>query len=314
MAHSFEYLLEKLDSAEIADDPFPHVYIEDFIAPDDFAALIDSPDIKVAPAHDLDSLFANLDTAGYKPIEFPGCTKSRTEYAEWLQKSVKPKGIHDACEGMGMAMRCTKPASDIVRSLDEFFSSPVTRRVLSDKFGIDAPTTLDCGLQKYLNGYEISPHPDIRQKALTWMLNVNPGADSEQQDIHTHYMKFTGEWDFIRQFWRDNPNAETCWVPWQWCETSKRQVANNSIVIFAPRYDTVHAVRARYDHLPAQRTQFYGNLWYRPVALPFRPRFTDFAAGKAPELDTVEKASRADRLVSAATRAVTKVIDWAPAR
>jgi hypothetical protein len=26
----------------------------------------------------------------------------------------------------------------------------------------------------------------------------------------------------------------------------------------------MHAVRAHYDHLAAQRTQFYGNLWYDP--------------------------------------------------
>jgi hypothetical protein len=72
-------------------------------------------------------------------------------------------------------------------------------------------------------------------------------------------------------------------VPWQWCERQKRQTANNSIVVFTPRHDTLHAIRTHYDHLPAQRTQFYGNLWYRPPALTFRPQFEDFAGGSVPQ-------------------------------
>lgn len=32
------------------------------------------------------------------------------------------------------------------------------------------------------------------------------------------------------------------------------------MVAFAPGSDTLHTVRARYDHLVTQRTQFYANL------------------------------------------------------
>jgi hypothetical protein len=47
-------------------------------------------------------------------------------------------------------------------------------------------------------------------------------------------------------------------------------------VIFAPSSGTLHAVRAHYDHLAGQRTQFYGNLWYEPADLPQKPQFADF--------------------------------------
>lgn len=35
------------------------------------------------------------------------------------------------------------------------------------------------------------------------------------------------------------------------------------MVIFSPSNDTIHAVKAEYDHLATQRTQLYGNLWYK---------------------------------------------------
>jgi hypothetical protein len=54
-------------------------------------------------------------------------------------------------------------------------------------------------------------------------------------------------------------------VPWDWVETHKQQTKNNSIIIFSPADDTLHAVKASYDHLVTQRTQFYGNLWFREL-------------------------------------------------
>jgi len=56
---------------------------------------------------------------------------------------------------------------------------------------------------------------------------------------------------------------ERCWVPWDWCTTVKQQTQNNSIVILSPSFDTIHAVKASYCHLEGQRTQLYGNLWYK---------------------------------------------------
>lgn len=305
---SLTYLLDKLAAAEISSDPFPHIYIENFLEDNDFEAVVGSPEISLPPASTIHELFSALDAADYKAIEFPGCTKSRADYIAWVESKVKLKGIHGACEGKGMAMRCDQPQSEAVKSLDAFFQTRELRELLAKKFGVTEPTQLDCGLQKYLNGYEISPHPDIRQKALTWMLNVNPGDNTEALDYHTHYMTFRPEWDFVRRFWQDTPDAETCWVPWQWCETQKRQTANNSIVVFSPRYDTLHAIRAHYDHLPAQRTQFYGNLWYKPQRLTSRPQYRDFENGSAP------KSSRAGLVKSTADRLRAQLVGWTPTR
>lgn len=273
------YLLDKLAAADILTDPFPHVHIENFLSDDDFSAVVNSPEIALPKADTTIHLFAELTAAGYEPIQFPGCTKNRAEYVTWLESGKAVANTHSTCEAKGMALRCELPKSSPARTLDRLFRSPELKALLSNKFGITAPTRIEAGLQKYLHGYEISPHPDIRKKALTWMLNVNPGPDTEDQDFHTHYMRFKPEWQFVQDFWRDHPDAETCWVPWDWCDTVKRQTANNSIVIFAPRHDTLHAVRAHYDHLPAQRTQFYGNLWHTNSQTSRRPEWSDFAEG-----------------------------------
>jgi hypothetical protein len=156
--------------------------------------------------------------------------------------------------------------------------------MLHEKFGLEsAATKTDNGLQKYLDGYEISPHPDIRQKALTYMININPSASSEKLYFHTHYLRFTSEWKYIEEYWRGHPEHDRCWVPWDWCESVKIQTRNNSIVMFSPSDSTLHAIRTSYDHLSTQRTQFYGNLWYRTSNTTGKPNWRDFQVNPTPE-------------------------------
>jgi hypothetical protein len=76
-------------------------------------------------------------------------------------------------------------------------------------------------------------------------------------------MRFDPSKEYVRQFWQGNPKIERAWVPWDWAITEKLQNKNNSIVLFSPSDDTLHAVKADYNHLKTQRTQLYGNLWYR---------------------------------------------------
>jgi hypothetical protein len=277
MESQFEYLLDRVRNAAIETNPFPHIYLRGFLSEADFKHVTQSSDVRLPVVKTLDDLFDTLDKVGYKAIAFPGCTKSRAEYERWVRESQLPAKTHKACESQGMALRLQQAEDDLVRSLDEFFHSPELQETFRTKFGIEAPTTIEAGIQKYLHGYEISPHPDIRRKALTWMLNINPATDSESLDIHTHYLVFNPEWAFISAFWEHNRDIETCWVPWSWCSTIKQQIENNSIVIFSPRWNTIHGIRTRYDHLVTQRTQFYGNLWYESVELPHGPQFEDFA-------------------------------------
>ena len=179
-----------------------------------------------------------------------------------------------------MTLRLTKPISLIIGKVFDFMLTEQFQAALADKFEIDrGRLTYDTGVQKYLDGYEISPHPDIRSKALTYMVNINPGAQSENRDHHTHYLRFRDEYKYLEAYWDGHPNEERCWVPWYWCDTVKVQRENNSMVIFSPANSTLHAVRAHYNHLAYQRTQMYGNLWYKDVKLENVPRWEDYVIG-----------------------------------
>lgn len=265
MAH-FDYLLEKIETAPFEAEPFRHIYITDFLKDDDFQAIISAPEINLPTASSDEDLFQILAENGYKIIEFPGCITDKQDYIDW-HRTGKTKRYHSsACEGFGVTLRLYDPKTTILQQLIDFLSSDVFNRKLAKKFGLDFENcNVDNGIQKYLDGYEISPHPDIRRKAATFMVNINPHKGSEELDHHTHYLKLKPEHARVREFWDENLETERCWVPWDWCEEIKTQPKNNSIVLFAPANDTMHAVRANYEHLGGQRTQLYGNLWYKDV-------------------------------------------------
>ncbi len=257
----FDYLLDKVADAPFQREPFTHLYISNFLEPADFAAIVGSPAIQLGQVNSTPELFEKLAGAGYKVISFPGCVTSEKQYLDW-EEGRSARKVHAATEAFGIVYRLDNRRDDTLAALEEFFASDALRDALLQKFGITGNVTLDGGIQKYLNGYEISPHCDIRRKALTWMLNLNPGEAAEQHDYHTHYLKMKPEWQFVQSFWRGNPQVDRDWMPWDWCETVMRQRDNNSIVFFSPSDDTVHAVKADYDHRQSQRTQLYGNLWY----------------------------------------------------
>src|SRR5271163_1259148 len=189
----FNYIAERISDAEFDTEPFRHLFIRDLLTEIDFKEVTQSEDVLLPAVSTVTELFDQLERVGYEVIEAPGCTTSRPEYERWLEKSQRPTMTHDACEGEGMTLRLRKPRNDAVQALDQFFKSQQLHDVLVEKFGLSEPTNLDAGLQKYLHGYEISPHPDNRQKALTWMLNLNPQSDSEDLEIHTHFLRLRPE-------------------------------------------------------------------------------------------------------------------------
>lgn len=259
----FSYLVDKIKAADFSDTPFSHIQIDDFFSKKDFSAILSCSEIATPKASSDQQLISELKSRGYKVIDFPGCVTNVKDYIKWHSNKDRTTKTHSACEGFGMVMRLYEKDSQILKDLEAFLLSEEFNSVIAEKFGIKlSDCKIDGGIQKYLDGYEISPHPDIRRKAATYMVNINPSEVSESADHHTHYLKFKNSKKYIYDFWANNTEYDRDWVPWDWCETVKQQRKNNSIVIFAPSNDTVHAVKANYDHLITQRTQLYGNLWY----------------------------------------------------
>lgn len=259
----FNYIVEKIQKATILEEPFAHIDIDDIFTQEDFDEITQSEEISLPVASDDSALLDDLFQKGYKIIHFPGSTSSKEEYLEWRQSRDEGGRYHPTCESFGMTLRLVSPKSDVLIELDSFLRSSEFNEVLAEKFSLPiGACRVDCGIQKYLDGYEISPHPDVRFKALTYMININPHSNSAELDHHTHYMRFRPERRYVHSFWQGNANVQRCWVPWDWCETVKTQRKNNSFVVFSPSDDTMHAVRAKYDHFAGQRTQLYGNHWF----------------------------------------------------
>ena len=262
----FHYLINKIEQSKISTKPFPHIWIEDFFANNDFQEIISAKENRLPEMQSDEELFDALFDSGYQIINFPGCITNKKEYLSWHSGKRAARNVHTACEGYGMTLRLTNPKSNILKEIKLFLESKEFNDVIGKKFGINVEAcNIECGIQKYLDGYEISPHPDTRGKALTFMTNINSHDDSCELEHHTKYLKFKPEREYIKTFWSGNKHVDRHWVPWDWCECVSTQTSNNSLVIFSPTDDTLHAIKASYDHLKGQRTQLYGNLWYKNI-------------------------------------------------
>lgn len=260
------YLNEKISNSEFISEPFSHIYIEDFFKDEDFQNIINNSHINIGIDKFSDSALINkLEENDWRSIEFPGCTTKKSRYIKERKNISENNTVSSVTEGRGMVFR-SYSNDQMITALREYFGSEEFLELVTNKFNINKESVkYDGGVQKYLDGYEISPHPDIRRKALTFMININPGTIDADEDYHTHYLKLNDNKSWLMGLWKSENRLERFWVPWHWATTVKKQFRNNSIVIFAPSFDTIHAVKASYAHFSHQRTQVYGNLWYKDV-------------------------------------------------
>ena len=160
-----QYILEKIQNSTVLEQPFRHIEINDFFKEADFKEIIQSPEISIKKTQDDRELFKELFRHDYKIIEFPGCTTDYKKYIKQHHSEHKFKHTHTACEGMGVVLRLKSPKTATIKILQDFLNSPELINCMAKKFDIKSDKcNYDAGIQKYLDGYEISPHPDIRKK------------------------------------------------------------------------------------------------------------------------------------------------------
>jgi hypothetical protein len=263
----FQYLIDKIIEAPFQKYPFQHLHIKDFLTQDHFNNICQNSQINILPASSTEELIELLYRQYYTPVEFPGCFDKIDQYLEWFYGNKTKKFEGDLLEGFGMTFRIKKYKNEFIAELINFLNSNQFHSAIKEKFQIQGTTRLESVIQKYLSGYEISPHPDNRKKCITYMININSPL-AENLDIHTHLMKFNNKYQHIYQYWKDHTEEDRCWVPWSWCDTVWKHNQNNSILMFSPDNDTIHAVKIDYDHLKLQRTNIYGNFWYCNESLP----------------------------------------------
>lgn len=258
----FDYIKDKIIHAEIVHEPFPHLEIADFLSEEHIAQVLTNTQIHFDEQHDLETLYSTLMDSKYQIQAFPGCVSSWEDYKHCLEN--KKISGDEPTETLGLTFRLREYKELFLQRLMAFLNSDEFHQVLRRKFDLTKETNIISAIQKNLTGYEISPHPDIRQKALTYLLNINKNSEIEKEDCHTHLLRFTEQYQWVEEYWVKNPHVNRCWVPWSWCETVSNFNKNNSMLIFAPATSppTLHAIRLNYDHLKYQRTQIYGNLMF----------------------------------------------------
>ena len=257
----FSYLSDKIAKADFHSAPFKHILIEDFLLPEHLDAVLSDPQVHFEEVGSTPELTRRLYTEGYRIQDFPGCTSDIDEYLWHHKNDSFPTGRKGTpIESYGITYRLHRHDKPLTAELVEYLNGEEFKKTLEEKFEITKKNRIITAIQKNLSHYEISPHPDIREKALTYLLNINKDSSVDELPIHTHLLKFKEEWEFIKEHWKTDFSQNTTWVPWEWCESVVNTNRNNSIVIFKPSVDTLHAVKMKYDHTRLQRTQLYGNL------------------------------------------------------
>ena len=248
MNHDFNYIIEKISSADIISHPYPHLEIKNFLSPEHIESILADEQIHFQQCNTTKELINTLIDKGYKAIGGAGVTHNVNQYL-------------NTNSGLGMGFRLDRPKGLLAINLIKYFRSDTFWKCLKRKFDVQRNTRIKADIRKYLTGYEISPHPDGREKAMTMLLNIN-APEAEIVDVHTHVLVFKKEYEYMYEEWEKNTEDQRKWVSWEWCETKKTISENNTILIFPPGNRSLHAVKLDYDHLKFQRTQLYGNLWF----------------------------------------------------
>jgi hypothetical protein len=259
----FRYLSDKILESPFQYSPFKHIVIDNFLKEEHLGEILNDKQIHFSETTSTVKTIECLKARGYKVQDFPGCTSDLYEYIMHYQNNSFPKFRKGTpVSSYGITFRLSKVKNQKISEILNYMNGDEFKNALETKFQISNKTKIITAIQKNLSHYEISPHPDIRGKALTYLLNINKGPHVDDKPVHTHLLEFNEEWKHIKNYWENNIDVERTWVPWEWCNTVKTTNKNNSIVLFAPSNDTLHAAKMIYDHNKFQRTQVYGNLMY----------------------------------------------------
>ena len=264
----FKYLEEKILNSPFLEDPFRHLEINNFFKPEHLEIILSDDQIHFEESKNINDLIQKLYDKDYMIQSFPGCCTDAMEYIDRLEKNNWPsENKGNPVSSYGITFRISNYRNAFIKELVQYLNGDSFHNALREKFGIKEESSIITAIQKNLSKYEISPHPDVKRKCMTYLLNINKDDSIENKDVHTHLLKFKKEYEYVYDLWENNPEFDRAWVPWSWCKTSKVINKNNTIVIFPPSNKTLHAVKLDYDHTKFQRTQIYGNLMY-----PNRPK------------------------------------------
>ena len=146
-----DYILKKIEDAEIISKPFPHIIIPNFLEDYDLKNILDN----------IETDHLNEIEKKYKKVHYPGAKSSTEELTK------RPTGT-----GLVYALKEDYHKGNI--KLNKILNSEDFKQTLFKKLNI--PKNINgwnvYQINKDLNGYEISPHPDITGKVITYQINL----------------------------------------------------------------------------------------------------------------------------------------------
>lgn len=181
MNPEFDYILQKISNAKILDYPFLHLDIKNFLSDEHLKLILNENQVHFNEVDDHDELKNKLLNNGWAIHNFPGCVNNWKEYTRYLKKSEKYNSL-DPVQRVGITFRLKYYQNEKIRRLVKFMNGASFHSVLRKKFNIIRDTSIISAIQKNLTGYEISPHPDVRGKCLTYLLNINNNEEIEKLD------------------------------------------------------------------------------------------------------------------------------------
>lgn len=167
------YVSQKVTGAELVSDPFSFFEVKDFVPAELYREFISS-----LPALDL-----------YKPLMHKSTLRNGSSTRFELPLSLEGISIDH-----GKVFSKSKVSIDIV----ELFCSEPFKRLLLGKFGSDLDVTPYPHLYKDFAGFDLPPHTDIVEKAMTFGWYLPESADYKESGLRL-FVKSEGGFEEFRR-------------------------------------------------------------------------------------------------------------------
>ena len=118
----FNYILDRINSANFIQYPFKLLYLKNILKPEHFNAIINSTTVNMH-ANTTEILINKLQKQ-YESIDFPGCTINISDYVQWHKTGIGkfPPQTKEFSSSFGMSFRLTNTENDTIKQLLVSFS------------------------------------------------------------------------------------------------------------------------------------------------------------------------------------------------
>lgn len=231
-----DYIIDKIKKSEIIDRPFPHIIISNLLEENDLIDILNI--INIDNLHSIDKK--------YTKVQYPGAKNTNDDII------TRPTGTGCVYSLKQEYYKKVK-LNDILNSVE--FKEALFNKLNISK-NIDGWNVHQ--INKDLNGYEISPHPDITGKVITYQINLSNTDELNNYDLSTKFHSIKSE--YLNNIDKLKIKKNRPWGKWEWFDEGKSiPYEKNTFMAFAPSDISYHSVKLQdYPQEKYQRTMLRG--------------------------------------------------------